>query len=45
LLMDSAWALHQQMSAWFDGQDYVKRYSPFGTCSLTAKMTILAEQC
>lgn len=26
----AAWYLHQQMAAWFDSQDYVKRYSPFG---------------
>lgn len=24
------WNLHQSMAAWFDSQDYVKRYSPFG---------------
>ncbi|ORX39964.1 glycosyl hydrolase catalytic core-domain-containing protein [Kockovaella imperatae] len=24
------WQLHQAMAAWFDTQDYVKRYSPFG---------------
>lgn len=27
---DQTWALHQQMAAWFDDQDYVERYSPFG---------------
>lgn len=26
----SAWGLHQGMAAWFDGQDFVKRYAPFG---------------
>ncbi|WVR05287.1 hypothetical protein IAU60_002300 [Kwoniella sp. DSM 27419] len=24
------WTFHQQMAAWFDSQDYVERYSPFG---------------
>ncbi|RSH94036.1 hypothetical protein EHS25_006690 [Saitozyma podzolica] len=24
------WYLHQQMAPWFDSQDYIKRYSPFG---------------
>ncbi|KAI9637835.1 glycosyl hydrolase catalytic core-domain-containing protein [Dioszegia hungarica] len=24
------WALHQQMSNWFDQQDYIERYAPFG---------------
>ena len=27
---DQTWQLHQQMAAWFDEQDYVERYSPFG---------------
>lgn len=24
------WALHQTMAPWFDSQDYIKRYAPFG---------------
>ena len=30
MLTRVAWQLHQGMAAWFDSQDYVKRYSPFG---------------
>lgn len=27
---DQTWALHVQMAEWFDQQDYIERYSPFG---------------
>jgi hypothetical protein len=30
----SAWNLHQTMAEWFDQQDYIERYSPFGKLSL-----------
>ena len=26
----TTWNMHQSMAAWFDSQDYVKRYAPFG---------------
>lgn len=26
----TAWNLHVQMAAWFDQQDWVERYAPFG---------------
>jgi hypothetical protein len=27
---DQSWNLHVQMAAWFDQQDWVERYAPFG---------------